>query len=311
MGRSYDAVIMIGYGGPEKPEDILPFLRNATKGRGIPEERLKEVARHYEKIGGRSPINELTFKQARGLERELEEMGHKLPVYVGMRNWRPLLADTVKRMAEDGVRSAVGIILSAYQSPASWEQYMENFGDALAESGVEMDVAYTPPVFDHPLFIESLAENVSACLDHIPEAERAGAKLIFTAHSIPVVMADRAPYVQQLETASGLVAGRVGRGDDWMLCYQSRSGRPQDPWLEPDICDVVRDLARRGVKYVIVEPIGFICDHVEVLFDIGVEAKEAAEEAGVELLRAETVNDHRKFLRALADLVDATINDSE
>lgn len=307
MTNSYDAIIMIGYGGPEKPEDIRPFLRNVARGRPIPSARLEEVARHYEVIGGRSPLNELTHRQARGLERVLGERGYRLPVYVAMRNWHPLLPDTVKRMAHDGVRKAVGVILAAYQSYASWDQYKENFKEALAEAVVEIDIDYVHPLYDHPLFIESVADNVAKCLGEIPEDERKDVRLVFTAHSIPSAMAMSSPYVEQLETASRLVAERVGC-DEWVLCYQSRSGRPGDPWLEPDVCDVIYELGRRGVRYLVVEPIGFLCDHVEVLFDIGIEAKRAADEAGVRLLRAATVNDSEKFLRALADRVEETVN---
>jgi ferrochelatase len=302
----FDAAIMIGYGGPEKPEDIMPFLRRVAKGRPIPEERLREVAEHYEIIGGRSPINELTFRQAKGLEGVLAEKGMPMKVYVGMRNWHPLLTDTVKEMARDGVKNVVGIILATCQCYSSWEQYQENFRDAIAEAGVEIGIEYIPPVYNHPLFIDSVAENVAERLREIPLKERKLTRLLFTAHSIPLEMAEGSPYVEQLLEASRLVAGRVDF-PDWTLCFQSRSGRPEDPWLEPDVCEVIERLSREGVKHVVVEPIGFVCDHVEVLYDIGVEAQKVADDNGVTLHLARTVNDSRGFLLALADLVEKTV----
>ncbi|HML93928.1 MAG TPA: ferrochelatase [Thermodesulfobacteriota bacterium] len=307
MNHDFDAVLLIGYGGPEAPEEIRPFLRRVAKGRPIPEERLEEVAHHYELIGGRSPLNEYTYKQARALEAALAGNGSALPVYVGMRNWNPFIVDTIKEMSEKGVRKAVGMIMAAHQCDASWERYQKDVEEALAAAGANMEFVYAPPLFDHPLFIEDSADRAAECLAAIPEAERDETMILYSAHSIPAPMAESSPYVEQLTETARLVSERLGHGK-WRLVYQSRSGRPQDPWLEPDVCDVIRELAKEGVKNVIVQPIGFLCDHVEVLFDIGVEAKEAADEAGINLLRAKTVNDDPKFISALTEAVEGVLN---
>jgi len=303
MSQKYDAILMIAYGGPEKPEDIRPFLSHVASGRPIPPERLEEVAHHYEIIGGKSPINELTFRQAKGLEDHLRKRGHPIPVYVGMRNWHPFLSDTIKKMYESGVRRVLGMIMAAHQCDASWERYQRDVEEAMAKIGVSLHIEYTPPLFDHPFFIEASAERVAERFSQIPADKREDTALIFTAHSIPVPMANESPYVQQLLTSCRLVAEQINH-QRWMLCYQSRSGRPTDPWLEPDIGDVLRNLAKDGVSYTVVQPIGFLCDHVEVLYDIGIEAAEVAEEVGITLLRANTVNDDPKFIAALADVAE-------
>ena len=302
MPQKYDAILMIAFGGPEKPEDIKPFLKNVTHGRAIPPERIEEVAHHYELIGGRSPLNEITFKQAKGLEAILNKNGYSLPVFVGMRNWHPLLSETVLEMSNAGIKKALGIIMAAHQSDASWDRYQRDVRDAIAKTGVDLYVEYTRPLFDHPLFIEDSADRVSECLDKIPLNERDNTFLIFTAHSIPSPMANASPYVEQLSTSSRLIAENLGH-KQWLLAYQSRSGRPTDPWLEPDICDLIRDLAKKEVSRIIIQPIGFLCDHVEVLFDIGIEASEVAKEVGINMLRANTVNNDTKFIEALADIV--------
>lgn len=302
MPAKFDAILMTAFGGPEKMEDVRPFLANVARGRPIPPERIEEVAHHYERIGGKSPLNDLTFRQARGLEAALKERGWTLPVYVGMRNWHPLLAETVREMAAAGVTRALGVIMAPHQSDASWQEYQRSVAGAIAETGVRLSVDYTPPFFDHPLFLEASADRVAECLLQIPPADRAGAMLVFTAHSIPTKMADESPYVEQLTTSSRLVAGRL-QHDRWTIAYQSRSGRQTDPWLEPDICDVLRDLAGRGTRHVIVVPIGFVCDHVEVLYDLDIEAAGVAKAVGITLLRAKAVNDGTKFIAALADVV--------
>ncbi|GJM15613.1 MAG: putative ferrochelatase [Thermodesulfobacteriota bacterium] len=302
MSKNYDAILMIGYGAPEKIEDIRPFLQNVAKGRPIPPDRLEEVAHHYELFGGKSPLNEYTYKQGNGLHNKLAEYGHDIPVYVGMRNWHPLTPDTIKEMSDNGHKNIIGMIMAAHQSDASWERYQRDVQEALTELGIEMDFDYSPPLFDHPLFIEDSADRVQDCLDQIPEEEYPETMILFTAHSIPVPMAEASPYVQQLKTTARLIAERLNY-DNWRLVYQSRSGRPTDPWLEPDVCDVIEEIAKEGVKNVIAQPIGFICDHIEVLFDIGVEAQETSDEVGIKLLRAKTVNDDPKFIKAMADVV--------
>ena len=302
MPKSFDAILMIGYGAPERIEDIRPFLQNVAKGRPIPPDRLEEVAHHYELFGGKSPLNEYTYKQAHGLQNKLAEYGKDMPLYVGMRNWHPLIPDTIKEMSDNGVKNAIGMIMAAHQSDASWERYQRDVQEALSELGLEIEFEYSPPLFDHPLFIEDSAERVQDCLNEIPKEEYPDTMILFTAHSIPVPMADASPYVEQLETTAQLIAEKLNY-DNWRLVYQSRSGRPTDPWLEPDVCDVIQQIAQDGVKNVIAQPIGFICDHIEVLFDIGVEAQETSDEVGIKLHRAKTVNDDPKFIEAMADVV--------
>ncbi|MFA9408513.1 MAG: ferrochelatase [Candidatus Dadabacteria bacterium] len=309
MSKKYDAILMIGYGAPEKIEDIRPFLENVAKGRPIPPDRLEEVAHHYELFGGKSPLIEYTYKQARALQNKLAEYGHDIPIYVGMRNWHPFTPDTIKKIYDNGARKVIGMIMAAHQSDASWEKYQRDVQEALTDLGIEMEFDYSPPLFDHPLFIEDSADRVQDCLDEIPTEEYPETMILFTAHSIPVPMAEASPYVEQLTTTARLIAEKLNY-DNWRLVYQSRSGRPTDPWLEPDVCDVIEEISKEGVKNVIAQPIGFICDHIEVLFDIGVEAQETSDEVGIKLYRANTVNDDPKFIEAMADVVQKMM-DSE
>lgn len=302
MSNEYGAVVLIGYGGPEKPEDIVPFLKNVSSGRPIPEDRLMEVAHHYELIGGKSPLNELTYKQGEKLQKFLSEKGHDLPVFVGMRNWHPFYQDTVKQVADLGVKKAIGVIMAIYQCDTSWERYQREFEEACKEQNLDLEFVYTDVLFDHPLFIKNCAENIQSCFNNISSDEVEATKLIFTAHSIPVPMAESSPYVNQFETSSRLVAEHLGH-KNWMTAYQSRSGAPSSPWLEPDICDVIDEIAKDGVKNIVVQAIGFLCDHVEVLFDIGIEAREAAEKNGINLHIAKTVNDDDLYIRSLEESV--------
>ncbi len=298
-----DAVLLIAFGGPTAPDEIRPFLQNVTKGRRIPAERVEEVARHYEAIGGRSPLNELTFRQAQALQARLHQDGPDLPVYVGMRNWTPYLRETVSEMAEKGVRRAVGLIMSPLQAEASWERYQADVAEAQAQVGsLAPEIKYVPPWCHREGFIEAMADHVANALGHVPAAQRPRAPLIFTAHSIPTAMAGGSPYVAQLEEASRLTASRVGH-TNWSIAYQSRSGSPNEPWLEPDISEVIHECAREGVRHVVVAPIGFVCDHVEILYDLDVEARQVATAAGVSLFRASAVNDHPAFIRMLRELV--------
>jgi ferrochelatase len=299
----FDAVLLIAFGGPTKAEEIRPFLLNVTRGLPIPPARIDEVARHYELMGGRSPLNELTFRQADRLRAVLEESGIALPVYVGMRNWSPYLTEALARMAKDGVKRAIGVILSAFQCEASWERYQRNVSTAREELGAGApEVEYIGPWFDHPRFIAAAADRVAVALAEVPAGARSGTPIIFTAHSIPLPMADASPYVHQFTTASGLVARALDH-PRWSLAYQSRSGNPREPWLEPDINEAVRDAASGGAQHLIVSPIGFVCDHVEVLYDLDQEARRKAAEAGVGFHRAAALNDHPEFVRMLAELV--------
>jgi ferrochelatase len=304
MAEPFDAVLMVAFGGPTKPEEIRPFLANVLRGVPVPPGRLEEVAHHYEALGGKSPINELTFRQAERLAELLDRKGPRLPVYVGMRYWHPLVGEAVEKMIQDGVRRAVGVIMAAHDSgAASWTKYVKAVTDALLAAGPEApEVEYIQPCYDHPDFIAALAEQIRLPLDEIPLERRRRTPLVFTAHSIPTSMATASPYVQQLQESCRLVAEVLGH-PRWSLAYQSRSGDPRQPWLEPDVSAVLRELSAEGCRSAVLAPIGFVCDHVEVLFDLDVEAKAEADALGLELRRASTVNDHLLYIRALADLV--------
>ncbi len=299
-----DSVLLIAFGGPEKPEDIRPFLEIVATGRRIPADRIDEVAHHYELIGGRSPLNELTMRQAEGLRRALRRGGVTTPVYVGLRNWHPFLRETLAEMGARGHRRALGIILSSFQVEASWERYVADVATARGEvGGGAPEVVYAPPWSDHPLFIEAMVARAMDALEQVPSAKRADALLVFTAHSVPVAMAKDSSYARQLEAAARVIAGRLGHGR-WQIAYQSRSGPPDDPWLTPDIGDVLRSLPDTDIEDAVAVPIGFVCDHVEVLYDLDVEARRVAAELGVRFHRAQTANDHPAFIAMLADLVE-------
>ncbi|MCZ6670013.1 MAG: ferrochelatase [Acidobacteria bacterium] len=296
------SVLMIAFGGPEKSEDIVPYLRRVTKGRQIPEERLQGVAEHYERLGGKSPLNELTFRQAKLLEERLEAEGRPVPVFVGMRNWHPFLAETLRKMNDQGHRTTVGIIMAAHQCGASWEQYQRDVEEAVKQEQITIKIAYPDPVFDHPGFIEATAEQVRICFKKIPADLRNGTMILFTAHSVPTQDPHLARYVNQLQQSCRRVAAAL-QHPRWNLCYQSRSGKPQDPWLEPDVNEAIQTLASRDVKTIVVVPIGFLCDHVEVLHDLDTEARKTAIDAGIQFLRARTVSDDPRFIEALAERV--------
>ncbi len=303
MGEVCDAVLLIAFGGPESMDDVRPFLANVLRGRPIPPERIEEVVHHYERIGGCSPLNARTLAQAAALRAVLSAQERRLPVYVGMRNWHPFLRDTLAAMHDDGVRSALGIILAAQQSDASWGRYQRDVAAARADLNDRAPaVEFAAGWHAHPLFLDAVADRVCTALNGLPEDRRRGAELIFTAHSIPTAMAADAPYEPQLREGAAGVAARLG-GRDYRLAYQSRSGSPREPWLGPDIATALRDCAARGGRDVVVTPLGFICDHVEVLYDLDVEAKAIADALGLGFVRAPTVNDHPSFIRMLADVI--------
>ncbi|CBE70107.1 MAG: ferrochelatase [Candidatus Methylomirabilis oxygeniifera] len=299
-----DAVLMIAFGGPTKSEEIRPFLANVLQGVPVRPERLEEAARHYEALGGRSPITELTFGQAKSLAALLEREGSRLPVYVGMRYWHPFVTETVEQMVRDGRRRAVALIMAAHDSGAAgWNRSVAAVTTALDIAGPSAPkVDFAQPCYDHPDFITAMAERVYTQLQAIPHTHRHGTPLVFTAHSIPASIAASSPYVQQLETSCRLVAEVLGH-PCWFLAYQSRSGDPREPWLEPDVANVLRTLHTEGHRSVVVAPIGFVCDHVEVRYDLDVEAKALADTLGIDFKRAGTVNDHPLYIRTLADLV--------
>jgi ferrochelatase len=301
--------LLIAFGGPQGPADIRPFLTNVVRGRRVAPERVEEVAHHYELFGGVSPITELTTQQADGLRERLAGGGPVLPVFVGMRNWHPFLEDTLRDMAALGIRRAIGVILAPHRSYSSCQQYRENVRDAraalLRDGQIPPDVAYVDDWHAHAGFVEACARHVRSALDRLNPGVRPQARLVFTAHSIPTEMADRFPYREQLLASAQLIAARVGSAN-WALVYQSRSGRPTDPWLEPDICEYLRKERERGLAAAVVAPIGFVSDHVEVLYDLDQEAASVCREIGLPMVRAQAANADPAFLDMLADVVRRT-----
>ena len=305
----FDSVLVISFGGPQGPDDIRPFLANVLRGRRVSPERVEEVAHHYELFGGVSPITSLTRRQAEGLRVRLEAAGHPLPVFVGMRNWQPFLPDTLREMHAAGLRHAIGFIAAAQHSYSSCQQYRENVASARAEirkDGNDVDVTFVGSWFDQPLFIAANAAHVREALAKLPAHLRSKARLVCTAHSIPAPMAAASRYEAQLRESARLVAGEAGMRE-WVVVYQSRSGRPTDPWLEPDIRDYLRQERAAGLEAAVVCPIGFVCDHIEVLYDLDREAADVSREIGLTMVRAEAVNDDPLFLDMMSAVVLRTI----
>lgn len=311
MPEPYDALLIVSFGGPDKRDDVLPFLENVLRGRNVPRERLLEVAEHYHEFGGRSPINDQNRALIAALEKELATHGPHLPVYWGNRNWHPLLADTLRQMTSDGVRRALAFVTSAYSSYSSCRQYRENIAAAQAEVGDGAPAVDKLRVFfNHPGFIEPMIENARAAMDKIPSERRDQAALVFTAHSIPLAMAENCDYEAQLLEASRLVADGIGR-NKWQLAYQSRSGPPRQPWLEPDVGDLIETEHHKSpIRDVVVVPIGFISDHLEVVFDLDTELRHRCEKLGINMVRAATVGTHPRFVRMIRELIEERIVDS-
>jgi ferrochelatase len=299
----YDALLVVSFGGPEGPDDVLPFLDNVLLGKPVSDERKREVAGHYMHFGGRSPIGDQVRALVAALEDELRAKGPPLPVYWGNRNWHPMLADTLRKMADDGVKRALAFMTSAYSSYSGCRQYRENVAAARAEAGERApEVDKLRVFYNHPGFVEPMARNVAAALLRIPENRRARAALAFTAHSIPLAMAAVCDYEVQLREACRLVGERVGRPDG-PLVFQSRSGAPNQPWLEPDILVHLETLRAAGTQDVVVAPVGFISDHMEVLYDLDHEAAAKARELGLGFERAATVGTAPEFVGMICELV--------
>ncbi|MEU5186885.1 ferrochelatase [Streptomyces klenkii] len=317
----YDALLLLSFGGPEGPDDVVPFLENVTRGRGIPRERLKEVGQHYFLFGGVSPINDQNRALLGALRKEFAEHGTDLPVYWGNRNWAPYLTDTLREIAADGRRRVLTLATSAYASYSGCRQYRENLADALAALEAE---GVTPPrvdklrhYFNHPGFVRPMADAVLAALSELPEGVREGARLAFTTHSIPTAAADSSgpaeghgdggAYVAQhldvARTIAEAVRAETGSEHPWQLVYQSRSGAPHIPWLEPDICDHLEAAHAAGVPAVVMVPIGFVSDHMEVKYDLDTEATAKAAELGLPVARAATVGADPRFAAAVRELV--------
>jgi protoporphyrin/coproporphyrin ferrochelatase len=312
LAVDYEALLIVGFGGPERREDVIPFLENVTRGRSVPRERLLAVARHYDHFGGKSPLNDQVRALIARLKPELAGRQIDLPIYWGNRNWHPFLADTLRQMADSGVRRALALVLAAYSSYSSCRQYLEDIARAQAAIGTSAPSVDKIRVFyNHPGFIAANADHLRAALAAIPADRRESAQIAFTAHSIPLSMARTCRYEEQLREACRLVCERLAIPDSrWALAYQSRSGRPADPWLEPDIADYLRSLRSRGTRDVVVLPIGFLSDHIEVLYDLDVEAQEKSRELGLTMVRAATVGTHPAFVAMLADLVQERLTGS-
>jgi len=308
-GRPFDAVLMISFGGPEGLGDVRPFLANVLRGRRVSPERLEEVVGHYEQFGGLSPLTAITRRQADGLRARLMAQGLDLPVYLGMRNWHPLLPDVLRRMSQDGVRRAIGFVCAAHRSYSSCTQYRQNVVDARAEAvhaGLrDVSIVYVGDWHTHPKFIDVNVEHVRRAFERLPERERPRARLVFTAHSIPAGMPGAERYRAGLLESARLIAAQLQR-PDWALVFQSRSGRPEDAWLEPDVCRYLRDEHAKGLAAAMLCPVGFLCDHIEVLYDLDHEAAEVCREIGLPMARAATVNDDPVFLDMMSDVVRAT-----
>jgi ferrochelatase len=303
MTQSFDAVLLLAFGGPSRPEEIRPFLDNVLRGRPVPAERYEEVVQHYIEVGGSSPLARLTASQAEGLRSRLAAGGPDLPVFVGMRHWHPYIRETLATMAATGLRRAVGIVLAAHPSPASREAYFQAVSEAQGRMGACAPmVEFVGAWYEHPLFIEALADRLRDARAAVPAARRDAAAVVFTAHSLPAAMSETSGYEASLRRTAELVARAAGVGE-WRLAWQSRSGGPREPWLEPDVRDVVAEVARQGSRDVVLAPIGFVCDHVEVLYDLDIQARAVAGAAGIGFHRAATAGDHPAFLDLLATLV--------
>jgi protoporphyrin/coproporphyrin ferrochelatase len=317
---NYDAILVVSFGGPESRDDVIPFLENVLRGRNVPRERMLAVAEHYYHFDGKSPINQQTRELIAALETELAAHGPKLPVYWGNRNWHPMLADTLRKMRQDGVRRALAFVTSAYSSYSGCRQYREDITRAQNEiqsptSRAELapetghpaavpQIDKLRPFFNHPGFIEAAADRLRDALEAVPEAAREHLLVVYTAHSIPISMANTSDYVRQLEEVRKLVSGAVGITND-ALVYQSRSGAPGQPWLEPDVLDYLREVKSQNLaSAVVLAPIGFISDHMEVVYDLDIEARQLCDSLQLPSVRAKTVGIHPRFIAMIRELIE-------
>lgn len=311
MKQPYDAVLLVSFGGPEKCEDVIPFLENVFRGKNVPQQRVLEVAQRYELFGGVSPVNAQNRALLAGLIGELNARGPQLPVYWGNRNWHPLLPDTIRQMADDGIRRALAFVTSAFASYPGCRQYLEDIERARQVVGAKApQVDKLRLFYNHPGFIEPMAERAAAALAKIPGERGDAASLVYTAHSIPRVMADRCAYRQQLHEACRLVSERLGRVA-WQLVYQSRGKAASEPWLEPDICDWLREIGQQGeVRDVVIVPIGFLSEHIEVILDLDVEVGDLCQQLGLNMVRSAVVGTHPRFVSMIRELILERIEDA-
>jgi ferrochelatase len=301
---AYDALVVISFGGPEAPEEVLPFLENVVRGRQVSRRRLLEVAEHYRHFGGTSPINSQNRQLISALEAEFAENGLSLPVYWGNRNWHPFLADTLRRMSADGIRRALAFVTSAFGSYSGCRQYREDISRAQQEVGPRAPhIDKLRLFFNHPGFVEPMIECVRRAFAEISNVDARQVMLVFTAHSIPLAMAQSSPYEVQLHETCRLIAAGVGTSN-WRLVYQSRSGPPGQPWLEPDVYEFLRDEHRGSrLSHVVMAPIGFISDHMEVVYDLDFEAGALCHQLSIQMVRAATVGTHPRFVQMVRELV--------
>ena len=304
---AYDALLIVSFGGPEGMDEVMAFLENVLRGRKVPRERMIQVAKRYELFGGVSPINEQNRKLIAALKQRLDTEGPDLPIYWGNRNWHPLLADAVQQMTADGVKHAIAFVTSAYNSYSSCRQYLEDIERARASAGADAPrIDKLRAFYNHPGFIEANIKNVRAALEQIPRDRRANAQIVFTAHSIPVSMSDHCEYKAQLEEAARLVAEGLENGDKrhpYKLVFQSRSGPPGQPWLGPDICAYLKEVKADWTKDVVIAPIGFVSDHMEVIYDLDTEARALCRELGLNMIRAATAGTHPDFIKMIRELI--------
>ena len=301
---SYDAILFVSFGGPESREDVIPFLENVLRGKNVPRERMLAVAEHYYHFDGKSPINQQTRDLIATVQAELAQHGPTLPVYWGNRNWHPMLPDTLRQMQQDGIRHALAFVTSAYSSYSGCRQYREDIARAQREVGAAApQVDKLRAFFNHPGFIDATEERLREALAGLPASARENVQLVYIAHSIPMSMANTSDYVKQLEEVRKLVSARLGIAND-TLVYQSRSGAPGQPWLEPDILDHLRQVKARNLAgAVVLAPISFISDHMEVLYDLDIEARNLCDELQLPMARAKTVGVHPKFIAMIRELI--------
>lgn len=311
----FDAVLVVSFGGPEGPEDVIPFLENVLRGKNVPRERMLEVAEHYQHFGGVSPINEQNRSLVTALQRELDQHSIRLPVFWGNRNWHPLLPDTLKEMLGRGYRRILTVLTSAYSSYSGCRQYLEDLDRAKGQlvsaqipGAGDLEFHKIRAFFNHPGFIKATAQQLSTALSKFEDATNV--TVLYSAHSIPLAMAAGCDYEKQLTEVASLISDLLGL-KHYEVVYQSRSGPPHQPWLEPDICDRIEELYQKnGTRQIVIAPIGFLSDHIEILFDLDTEAHEVCRRLGIQVVRAKTVSTHPGFVSMLRELIQEKLTGS-
>lgn len=308
--NKYDAILFLSFGGPEGMDDVMPFLANVLRGKNVPEARMKVVAHHYELFDGISPINGQNRRLIAALEKELKERAIDLPVYFGNRNWHPMLADTLRQMHGDGKKNILAFVTSAYASYSGCRQYLEDIEVALKETGLNLNIEKIPVFFDEPLFVDANIDCISRALADFSKEERESLHVAFTAHSIPISMSEKCQYQSQLESTAAKCATAL-HFDNWKLVYQSRSGPPTQPWLEPDILDHIKSLHESGVKNLLIHPLGFVSDHMEIIYDLDTEARDLCKNLGIKMVRSKSSGNSEHFYQLMGRLVEKQIQSKE